>query len=486
MDIGRSGVTALQGGRQSAKIITTALWIFAVLAAGGLSWLIPPIQSPDEDTHLKRAYLISQGFFLLQRLPPDSAVVMDDKEAVAFENRASAHGTRTGGRIDSELADFTAVHLELARDAGKRLSATEQDLIAQKKWQGVRHFQDLSGTGYYFPAIYAPHALGLAIGQWLNLTVQHSYAVAKGFTLLACFVLLGVAFHLMSPNPSVAAILLLPMSLFQMLSPTIDGLTTSLAVLAVSLFMVSIDRSRKHSLAASYGLAISIFLLTTTRTHLLPLLALPFYLAWQRQSRRDLYLGCFITFAALGWVLFALQTTNDPRVVRDHTTTQLLMQYAADPAAFFRIVWASVTDNVNFTFYNRSFIGILGWLDTHLAGYFYPTLWSGLALCALASVSISTLQKDWGTRLLLVGLCVASTGLVFLAMVVTWTPHPATMITGVQGRYFVVPAILLGYAMSGSASQQPPLRQWIAAPTISLFALTSLTALTMALWGRYH
>ena len=220
--------------------------------------------------------------------------------------------------------------------------------------------------------------------------------------------------------------------------------------------------------------------------HLLPLLALPFYLAWQRQSSRDLYLGCFITVAALGWVFFALQTTNDPRVVRDHTTTQLLMQYAADPAAFFRIIWASVADNDNFTFYNRSFIGILGWLDTHLADDFYPTLWTGLALCALASVSISTLQKDWGTRLLLVGLCVASIGLVFLAMVVTWTPHPATVVKGVQGRYFVVPAILLGYALSGYASQQPPFRQWIATSTIALFAVTSLTALTMALLDRYH
>ena len=110
--------------------------------------------------------------------------------------------------IDSELSDFVAVHLTLAREAGKRLSATEKNLIAQKNWQGIRHFHELSGTGYYFPAIYAPQALGLAIGQWFNLTVQHSYALAKGFTLSACFVLLGLAFHLMPPNPWVAAILL--------------------------------------------------------------------------------------------------------------------------------------------------------------------------------------------------------------------------------------------------------------------------------------
>ena len=476
----------MHDGRPAAKTISATLWVLALLVAVAFSWLIPPMQSPDEESHIKRAYLISQGDFLLQSLPPDMAGVIDDQETVAFKERARKHGGRIGGTIDLALAHFVAVHLTLARDAGKRYSTTEKELIAEKKWQGIRHFQDLPGTGYYFPAIYAPQALGLGLGQWFNLSVQHSYDLAKGLTLLACLVLLGMAFTLMPPNPLVAAILLLPMSLFQMLSPTIDGLTTSLAVLTVSLFMVSIDRSRQHSLAASCGLVISIFLLTTSRAHLLPLLILPFYLAWRRQSRQDFYLGCFITVAALGWVLFALQTTNDPRVIRNHTTTQLLMQYAADPAAFFRIVWASVTDNDTFTFYNRSFIGILGWLDTHLTDDFYPTLWTGLAVCALASVSISTLQKDWGARLLLVGLCIASIGLVFLAMVVTWTPHPATVIRGVQGRYFVVPAILLGYALSGYASQQPPFRQWIATSTIALFAVTSLTALTMALLDRYH
>ena len=479
-------MTVLQGGRPSAKIISATLWVFALLVAAAFSWLIPPMQSPDEESHIKRAYLISQGDFLLQSLPPDMAGVIDDSETVAYKERARKHGGRLGGTIDLALAHFVAVHLTLVHEADKRFSATEKDLIAQTNWQGVRHFQDLPGTGYYFPAIYAPQALGLAVGQWINLSVQNSYDLAKGLTLLACLVLLGVGFKLMPPNPLVAAVLLLPMSLFQMLSPTIDGLTTSLAVLAVSLFMVSIDHSRPHSLAASCSLAISIFLLTTSRAHLLPLLILPFYLAWHRQSRRDLYLGCFVTVAALGWVLFALQTTNDPRVIRNHTTTQLLVQYAADPAAFFRIVWASVADNDSFTFYNRSFIGILGWLDTHLADDFYPTLWTGLALCALASVSISTLQKDWSARLLLVGLGVASIGFVFLAMVVTWTPHPATVIKGVQGRYFVVPAILLGYALSGCATKQPPLRRWIASLIIAVFALTSVTALTMTVLGRYH
>jgi uncharacterized membrane protein len=353
-------------------------------------------------------------------------------------------------------------------------------------WTGTTRYFPLPGTGYYFPAIYAPQALGLAVGQLLELTIKQSYQVMRACTLLACFAILWVGCRILLPNALVAAILVLPMSLFQLVSPTIDGLTTSLAVLAVSLFLASVDRERKHTVSASWGLAFCIFLLATSRTHLLPLLALPFYLAWQRQSRRDFFLGCLILIATLAWVLFALQTTNDPRIVRNQTTTQLLMQYAVDPMAFFKIVAASVADDGLFTFYQRSFIGILGWLDTPLAESFFPILWIGLAACAIASASVYSLQKDWSARLLLVAIAVASIGLIFLAMLSTWTPHPATLVKGVQGRYFVVPAILLAYAASGCATRQLAARQWIAGLTAAGFALTALTALTIAVLGRYH
>lgn len=486
MDFGRSGVTVLRGAQPAGKVLIVLLGVFVLLLATWLSALIPPIQSPDEESHIKRAYLISQGDFLLQLIPPDMIGVIDDEATTQFKERARKHGGRMGGKIDLALADFTAMHLTLAREAAKRFSEAEKDLIVNTNWQGIRHFQSLPGTGYYFPAIYAPQALGLAVGQLLGLSVQHSYDLAKGFTLLVCLVLLGVAFKLMPPNPLAIAILLLPMNVFQLLSPTIDGLTTSLAVLSISLFIMLIDHRRKPSLAASCCLAICIFLLTTSRTHLLPLLFLPFYLAWQRQSRRDFYLGCFISVAALGWVLFALQTTNDPRIVRNQTTAQLLTQYAVNPFAFFKIVWASVSDGALFTFYQESFIGILGWLDTPLEKYFYPILWVELAVCALASVSVFRLRKDWSARLLLVVLGFATIGLVFLAMVVTWTPHPATVVDGVQGRYFVAPAILLSYGISGCTTNQHPIRHWIGALTVAVFALTSLTALLMALWGRYH
>jgi uncharacterized membrane protein len=479
-------MTDSQGRHSMPKTMAVTLWAFALLAVAGLSWLVPAMQSPDEGSHIYRAYMISRGELLLQPIPEHLTEPIESAEVAAFIERARRNGGLSGGFIDKGLLAFSEGYMVLAGKADKRLSAAELGQLNQLAWQGTRRYYPLPGTGYYFPAVYAPQVVGLATGQLLELSIAQSYYLMRACTLLACFSMLWLGCRFLMPNPLVAAIVLLPMSLFQLVSPTIDGLTTSLAVLTVSLFMASVDRGSKHSAAASWGIAIGIFLLATSRTHLLPLLALPFYLAWQRQSRRDFYLGCLIAIATLAWILFALQTTNDPRIVRNQTTTQLLVQYAVNPAAFFQIVAASVADDALFNFYQRSFVGILGWLDTPLADNFYPALWTGLALCALASVSVSTLRKDWSARLLLVAIALASIGLVFLAMLATWTPHPAAVVKGVQGRYFVVPAILLAYAASGCTSRQLPVRLWIGGLALAGFSLTSVAALTVAVLGRYH
>ncbi len=468
------------GWQLPSSTFHTVLWTIALLVAAGISALIPPMASPDEMTHITRAYLISQGTVLMQ--PPGEGLPQD--AGISARVKAFFSPTRVGGMVDKRLNDFVDVHSFLIAHKDRIVTPVEQKQLNSYGWTDAKSFYGMQGTGYYFPAIYAPQALALAIGQGLDLNLAHSYQLVRGLTLLACFAMLWLAFKLVPPNPWVAAILLLPMSVFQLLSPTLDGLTTSLAVLTVSLFLTAVAPVSRSSATVSWGLALCLFLLATSRTHLLPLLALPFFVAWQRQSRRDFYLGCGVAAGAIAWTLFALMTTSDLRIVRHLTTTQLLLFYAADPLAFFRVVWATLVDQ--FEFFKLSFIGLLGWLDTRLPLAYYPILWQGLGLCALASVSLASLREDWRARLLLLLLALASVALIFLALLVTWTPHPATMVLGVQGRYFVVPAILLGYVVSGTPTPQSTLRRSFSGLVLAGFAYYALSSLTMALVERYH
>ena len=439
-------------------------WLLVLAAAIGVSRLVPPIQSPDEHSHVMRAYLISKGEFTLVAAP----------------------GLGSGGQVDTALLAFIDAYLStIARSAQTPLSEERRAEMDKLRWGAPQRFFPLAGTGYYVPLIYAPHAAGLLAGRALGLTIADSFRLMRLACLLTCVGLLAAAWRIMRPPPLAIALLLLPMTMFQLMSPTLDGVTTCLAVLVLSVFADGVlQQQGSWPRQRSWLLAAGVTLLATSRIQLLPLLGLPFFMAWTRRSRRDAGLGVAAVLVSMAWVAYALAHTVDLRVQREHSTGQLLLHYAADPAAFLRVVAASLTDARLASEYTHSFIGVLGWLDTWLPLPSYPALWTGLGLSAVASALAARLREGWIMRVLLAGAAVGCGLLVFLALLVTWNPHPAATIEGVQGRYFVVPAIMLAYAIGATA---PPRRMHMA--TLALLvavATVSVHALVVTVLARYH
>jgi uncharacterized membrane protein len=268
------------------------------------------------------------------------------------------------------------------------------------------------------------------------------------------------------------------------LSPTLDGITTCLAVLALSIFWRRLAARDDLPAGYSWALAACVALLASSRVQLLPLLALPFYLAWARGSRRDAMAGLAAGFLSAGWLAYALTHTVDQRVTRGQTTGELLRQYIMDPGAYFSIVWQSLIDSKASRFYADSFVGVLGWLDTLLPLWSYPALWWGLAACAVASVLRARLTEAPLARAGLALAALACFGLVFFALLITWTPHPATIVEGVQGRYFIVPAIVLAYSMGATIA--PTGWRWPAWMAVFATTAVSMNALIATLLARYH
>ena len=425
--------------------------------------MVPPVQSPDEHSHLIRAWLISRGELTLQTPP----------------------GQSSGGQVDKALLDFVDVYLSTVTvRADARLTPAQTARVQSLHWGGEQKFFPVPGTGYYLPLVYAPHAAALAAARALDISVADSYRLTRAFTLLACAGLLLAAFRILAPPPLALALLLLPMTLFQLVSPTLDGLTTCMAVLALSLFCRSLLNPAAHSRTVSWLLAATVFMLAGSRIQLLPLLGMPFWLAWQQRSRRDAWLGLAALLLSLLWVGWALTHTVDLRVVRAQSTGQLLQVYATDPTAFVQVVLRSLRDPVLGKFYAESFIGILGWLDTRLPDIAYGALWVGLGVSAVLTLPGTPLHRALMGRLLLLLAAAGSAALVFLALLVTWTPHPALTVAGVQGRYFIVPALVLAYAIG--ASHQPAGPRWLFNGWLAVFTVASLAALLFTVWGRYH
>jgi hypothetical protein len=481
-----SGIRSLPTAKGRGPAV---LWAALFALATALSWLIPPMQSPDESSHITRAYLISTGQWLLEPPQPELQKLVEryrDIPMVAgFVQRLFQHGGRAGGPVDLALLDYVDAYRAWPGVPLRKFSDQEAAQLAAMPWRGTSTYFVAPGTGYYFPAVYAPQALGLWLGRAAGWSVDHSYRLARGFTLLASGLLLWLAFRLVRPSPLALAVLLLPMSLFQLLSPTLDGLTTALAVWCISQFLVLATQPRPPRRRVSIALALGLLLLATTRTHLLVLLALPFLLAWRHRSRHDLPLGAAASVCALAWTLFAMTSTADVLVPRSFSSSELLRFYLAHPVQFVRVLAATWTDGGSLQLYQQSFIGVLGALDVPLPPQYYPLLWAGLGLCAMASVTLPASGAEGGARAALAGLALGAMLLIFLALLITWTPHPARLVQGVQGRYFVVPALLLAYVLAGLGPPSP----WRLRLNLALaggFGALSLGALTTTLLTRYH
>jgi uncharacterized membrane protein len=437
------------------------LWALAFVTALAVASLIPPMQSPDENSHLARGYMISRGHWSLQ----------------------SPSGVSSGAPIDTSLWAFFEINGYLAGKPAARLPEQRKAESRSLRWGDQEIFYEAAGTGYCVPLIYAPHALGFWLGRSLDLSIEHSYWLVRALCVLCCLALLACAFCLVQPPVLAAALLLLPMTVFQLVSPTVDGTTTSLTVLALSLFFRML-LGGKHSVAHTWILAGTLTLLASSKVNLLPLLGLPFYLAWARSSRRDAIAGAAALVLCLAWTAYALTHTVDIRIQRSHSTGEMLLQYGAHPLAFLKFVSRSLADPVMSSFYSHSFIGNLGWLDTLLPEWSYPFLWIGLGFCAAASLLAVKPGEALLARIALIVAALACAGLVFFAMLVTWTPEASDLIRGVQGRYFLMPAIAFAYALG--ATLAPRGWRWPGWLVLCATAGLSFYVLIVTLLARYH
>lgn len=446
------------------------LLAFIVLSA--VSRLVPPMQSPDETSHLMRAAMLANGQWSLQAAPAGTPRELNG----------------LGGWVDKNLALFGHDFLAIATRQNSRSPLELQHHHATLPWAGEAVFYPAPGTGYYFPLIYAPQAIALGVGKAMGLGIASSYQLARSLTLLVVCLVTALAWWRFAPNAAAVVVATLPMGLFQAVSPTLDGLTTALALLAISEFFRQLSVPARSNGAPAWLLWACLFLVITSRTHLLPMLLMPLYLAWRRRSWPTGVGGLVLVVACVAWIFYAMANTTDARVVREHATTEILRAYLSHPLGFLQLVGGTLAHENNLVFYAQSFIGILGWLDTPLLPGSYPLIGTAVFAAVLASVPWGNAGANAGPRLCLVAVSAGAVMMTFLALAATWTPYPAVAIEGVQGRYFVVPALLLCY---GLGSPDPvgkgllSIRSWRALVMATAVTL-SLGSLILTLQQRYH
>lgn len=444
--------------RDAIKIL-----VLLLIGCSFLSIIIPPFQSPDEHDHIKRAYLLSKGVLVLEQ----------------------PEGKASGGYIDSGLLAFMDSY-GVNRGKLPKLSAEDIASADAIQWSHQRIYSPAPGTGYYFPAIYLPQGLGLWLGEAFNLSIDHSYRLARTGALIAVALLLYAAFVLHPPSPLLLALIAIPMTLFQISSASLDGISTALTIFSISVFLRIARDQRSSASWLQYSLALAIIILATSRIHALPILALLAATFFYTKSRKSLILFAIACLLISGWTLFALKTTVDLRVPLGDSKHNIALFYLQHPPRFFQVVWHTLSDHSLQTDYFRSFFGILGWRDIQFQDWHYVFFAATTAFITLLTTSFARIANEWPQRLLLLSISVISVFFIFFPLLVTWTPHPAYVISGVQGRYFLLPAVIMAYGITGNTGVSGSLRQKLATfATFCLFIFSvNITATTLI--NRYY
>ena len=454
-DIQRSNCVRFWYSKNAVSAFLLALF----LIVEAISALIPPFQSPDEANHLKRAYLFSTGNIFL----------------------GSQNGL-TGGNIDVAFLDYIARFGKIHSHYEEKVLRRDVDSTDELYWSGRREFSDLPNTAYYFPILYSPQALAMFVGRHAGLSVKHTYYLARTFSLIASLSLLFFAARIFPIPLPVVTLFITPMTLFQLSSASQDAVAFTTTVYAASLFMRSADRRLGFDLRMHIALVLSILSITTTRLNLAPVALLPLVPYLTRRDSSFLFSALVASILTFAWDLYGLVTVHG-LTERQMTTAQITIYYIGHIPQLLHVLISTVTNKHLLIWYWEMFIGVLGWHDAPLGTWVYVAY--GILFAVLLATCVErnrrrlwSIESSW--LICTVGL---STFLLFFILLVAWTNHPATVVAGIQGRYFIPLAILLCFSLSARDFSGFKLKAGLAI----LFVMTTLSITTMcpALLNRY-
>lgn len=429
-----------------------------------LSTLIPPFQSPDEFEHITRAYLFGKG-----------VIVLD-----APKNEVS------GGLIDTGLAQYMQAFSSIPFHPERKVSAAELSIAKEIKWTGEKEFKRAPGMAFYFPAIYSVHTLGLTIGEHFDMSVDATYKLTRFLLLLAICWILYFSFQLYPPSYLVMALLIIPMSLFQFSSASLDGMATAISIFIISAFLKISEDKQQSASWLFYALLIAWLLVASSRVQQCSLILLVASSAYIMRKARYFFLIIFSALMVIAWQIIAVKTSVDGRVNLGAPTSTIVSWYLSKPLDFMAVMQATLSSPETWRSYLSSFFGMLGWLDAPFAGKEYLYLLALTSLIAICSMTWRNIFEKVKTKILLVVSAIGSVLMIYFALLVTWTPHPAVMVHGVVGRYFLIPMLMMTYALTDANVKSATIKRFCGLFLLLCLAIYSVVNTSELLSYRYY
>lgn len=377
---------------------------YALIAAIGLlimAFTMPPFANADEENHVLRADMIAQGRLV-------GAPIIHPSISVAQQpfHRLNFHPERRVSRSDYRTLNW-----------------------------GTLAPGFFPNTVIYPPTFYLPAAVALRVAQWLELPVLRGVLAARIATGVATIAIATVAIGLAeSAAPWLALILLLPMSLALTAAVSQDGPMLASTALAVALWGKVARGGGRRSFAYLCLLLAVVAMARPPYVAFVALilpLPLPWRLRWAGMAFVLLCTGLWDLSQAPRVTLTPLPGgTPDP-----HLQALLVLHHPWRFARAFAITLQRYHAGLL-----ESFIGRPGYLDVAL-----PPMFLKAASVVLLIAGLAMLGKPRASYIFAIGGAVGGAVLgIGLIQYLTWTAVGAEIINGLQGRYYLAPALTFG------------------------------------------
>lgn len=428
---------------QVSNIITTPEKFF--LAFGGIFgllfvFLIPPMQSPDEHSHMYRSYQTSSFGIFAERFK--------DKEQVRYGTKLPKSMYDAGEELRNPVAGNPAIPFDLSLYEEYLNKPLDENNTMMVKSEAVN---------VYSPVVYLPQAVGFGIGRvidasplimiWLGRIANLAFWLVVVFFAIRLFPIAKWGLVLLTLNPVTVSI-----------SASLSGDVTSIGIAFLFVSLIFATRSSKvknvkYKYLGLLGfLALILCLSKPVNIFLLPLLLIIPSKKVGGLKNKTLAIGAITVVALVAGALWNMST----REILDIAVQGQRPGYGVSPSEQLKYIFShpidyTVTAVRNFIVVDNnssanavlnSYFGVFGWLDTSIPLWTQMLYFGGLLFAILYQFGRGIVFSV-KAKLLLLGVFVMAFGAAITAMYMNYTPVAARIFEGVQGRYFMPASIAL-------------------------------------------
>ena len=393
---------------------------FLILAIGlGVLFMIflPPGQAPDDINHFRRAYAISDGVFIAERISEESEA--------------------SGSVLPIEVSDFDS------RPSKGTYGEITQELM--KGVSGEASAQSYTNTALYSFVCYIPQTLAALLGKMFNMSIMGIAYLMEIFNFAVWVVLIYFAIKLIPKFKTVLLfVALLPITLQEATSMAPDALTIGLSALLVSYVLYLAYECKRimtnKDLVLLYVIALVIGF---CKIVYLPLILLYVIIPSERfgtKKRKAIHLSSLAVVVIglnLLWLAISAGTLMEFNPGVD--SKMQLMGILNNPIGYLITIVRSIGANFQFWLYGALGMLLGSWAFDLPMIMGYVSFAMAVLLFAQRDEALKLRKIDRGV---FVFVFVTIVLLIFTSLYIQWTAVGAAVIDGVQGRYFL-PILLL-------------------------------------------